>query len=171
MRIISFAFVLLLTVIPIRDSESQEVAPAVQVGFIYNILKFISWPDTTLGNEIIICVMGDTPVLSALKALNGKMAKGRALKLKEPKDVDKFSGCNVLYVGLSESSYMTNLLLEMQGKSVLLISSITGFAEKGGMVEFVPSGKRISLHINTKSLDKSQLVASSKLLSLAEKLY
>jgi hypothetical protein len=50
---------------------------------------------------------------------------------------------------------------------ILTVSDIRHFAQKGGMVEFIPKENQITFAINTGQVEKTKLKISSRLLQLA----
>jgi hypothetical protein len=59
------------------------------------------------------------------------------------------------------------ILGSLQGFSVLTVSDIDGFAEEGGVIQFVIEEDRVRFVINLEAASRAKLKINSKLLALA----
>jgi hypothetical protein len=63
--------------------------------------------------------------------------------------------------------HLPSILDRVKAQPMLLISDIDGFANRGGMIEFVTLGDVVRFNINVRSAREAQMSISSKLLELA----
>ena len=136
--------------------------------YVYNFTQFTSWPPPLTEEQFVLCIMGADPFGALLTPLRSKTVRGTGITLRYHKSVGKeLSSCHLLFVSESEQSQLKSIFSSLDHASVLTLSNIEGFADAGGMVEFVKRGSKIGININIKAVEKSGLAISSKLLGLA----
>jgi hypothetical protein len=140
--------------------------------YLYNFANFVTWPAAAFEaprSPIRYCVFGDSPVAdSLLDALKGETINGRPLLMQRPAGPGELKGCHVLFIAASRRDRLTEALRALDGSPTLSVSDIEGFSRSGGMVTLRVENARIRPVINTSRLERAGLVASSKLLRLAE---
>lgn len=142
-----------------------EVAAA----YVYKFSKFVKWPARTISNtdDLRLCIYGRTASSRALEALSGKSAQGLGVRVVRRDRGDSLDGCHVVYVGDSETRYLSPLLRSLAGSPTLTVSEIPGFIAAGGMIGLVKRDNRLRFEINAASADSAGLTISSQLLKLA----
>ncbi|MCK5307283.1 MAG: YfiR family protein, partial [Zetaproteobacteria bacterium] len=73
--------------------------------------------------------------------------------------------CHLVFIG--EHDELAETLWTLRKQPVLTVSNATGFAEKGGIIQFKLIKNKIRFLINTDAAKTAGLTISSKLLSLA----
>jgi hypothetical protein len=142
----------------------------VKAAFLYNFVKFVDWPDTPAAQEgpIEICVLGKDPFGGALeRVVEGKTVNGRPLVIRRVKEVAAARSCQVLFVSASEAGRVSEITQAVHAWSVLTVSEIDRFSERGGIITFLMEGQRVRFRINPKMAASAGLKISSKLLQLA----
>ena len=142
----------------------------VKAAFLYNFVKFVEWPATPAAQEgpIEICVLGKDPFGGALeRVVEGKTVNDRALVIRHFGDIAAARSCQVLFVSTSEAGRVSEIVKAVRGWSVLTVSEINRFSERGGIINFLMEGQRVRFRINTKMAASAGLTISSKLLELA----
>jgi hypothetical protein len=142
----------------------------VKAAFLYNFVKFVDWPDTPAAQEgpIEICVLGKDPFGGALeRVVEGKTVNGRPLVILRVKEVAAARSCQVLFVSASEAGRVSEITQAVHAWSVLTVSEIDRFSERGGIITFLMEGQRVRFRINPKMAASAGLKISSKLLQLA----
>lgn len=152
--------------------ENPAVAEyQVKAAYLYNFTKFTDWPENAFASNnapIVIGVMGEDPFGKTLDDLvSGEIVRGHPLTVKRLHDGEDLLGCQVLFICRSEKDQLSSLLQNLKGKPVLTVSDITGFADKGGMVNFVLAKEKVKLEINQATSEEAGLKISAKLLKLA----
>lgn len=149
---------------PVEDHQIKAV-------FLYNFANFITWPSRAFDGPqgaIRYCVLGDALVAETLdKTLRGETVNGRPLVLQRAQEPADLKGCHVVYLGAARRDRLAEVLRALEGSTVLTVSDIDGFAERGGIIGLVRENARMRLVINASALARASLTASSKLLSLA----
>lgn len=142
---------------------------AVQLAFLYNFTKFVTWPDTALKDSpaFELCILGDDPFGPAVDELGSKMVRDKPVHIARPRSASALLKCQLAYISPSEGWRMRQILQEIGRAPILSVSSLDGFAEQGGSIrQFWENGKP-RFEINLKAAQQSGLSLSSKLLELA----
>jgi hypothetical protein len=143
----------------------------IKAAYLYNFLNYIEWPENTFpaaGGTITIGIVGEDPFGSALDALNGKQVKGRTVALKHVTDMNDFGQCQILFISSSEKQRLPELLEKLKDSRVLTVSEIDGFAEHGGIINFISEHNKVRFEINLDAARRLGLNISSELLKLAK---
>ena len=139
-----------------------------KAAYLYNFIKFISWPDEPSTDiEIKLCLLGEDASNDKFKRLEQRPIHGHPLLIKSINQYDDTSDCSVLFIGASEEKFLNDIFTTLGDKPTLTVSSIPHFAAQGGTIGFVTMGNVIRFDINLKQATKTQLSISSKLLELA----
>lgn len=138
----------------------------VKAAFLYNFTKFIEWPSQR-PNMPDICIVGDDPFDSILEeTLRGKTINGREIHIRRMKSEENARGCQIVFMSASERPKRT-ALEALQNTNTLTVGERPGFAEDGGIINFVIKDDRVHFEINVDAAERARLKISSKLLSLA----
>lgn len=147
-----------------RPNEYQ-----VKAVYLYNFTRFVEWPAADAGaGPFAICVLGDDPFGKALDStVAGETVGGRnvvALRVGKAEDARI---CRILYVSSSEDGKWKEILTTLGRSSVLTVSDIPKFSERGGMIEFVAKGDKVRFEVNLTNTAEAGLTLSSDLLKVA----
>jgi hypothetical protein len=164
---------LMLPVVTVSSLAQQAPTESqVKAAYLYNFGKFVRWQnDRTPGpNALEICVLGKDPFGGVLdRTVAGESVDGRPITVKRVAKVQEAAPCSILFVSSSEEGRLGSVLASAQPLSVLTISDMPHFAEKGGMIGFVKQEDKIRFEVNRKAAEQSHLVLSSELLKVAVK--
>ena len=153
---------------PCFARSEQEIKAA----YVYHFIKFVQWPSGYQQPSLNICTLDDTPIVRRLEPLAGQRLNNQTIRVtplsSHDKDIQKtIANCTVTYIGRLNADRLTSILPWLAKQTTLTISDIEGFADKGGMIEFVKLGDLIRFDINLKQAKEANLFISSKLLELA----
>ena len=157
----------------LSGAESPAQAPSeyqVKAAFLYNFVKFVEWPPNAVEarEPITLCVLGKDPFGSELaRAIEHKSVNGHPIAIRRVADAVAAQSCQVLFVSASESDRVAEIVKALRAWSVLTVSEIEHFSQRGGMIHFVMDGQKVRFHINAKAATDADLKISSKLLQLA----
>jgi hypothetical protein len=56
--------------------------------------------------------------------------------------------CRILFISASEESQLKQILGALEGMSVLTVSDLPQFSQRGGMVQFVLDSKKVRFEVN-----------------------
>ena len=143
----------------------------VKATFLYNFTKFTDWPAsafTATNAPLIIGIVGDNPFGKTLEDLvRGETRRGHPLVVKYLRRDDDLRGCHELFIVRCDAERMAGLLQKINGSPMLTVSDVRGFAEQGGMINFVLVKEKVKMEINPAVAEAAGLKISSQLLALA----
>jgi hypothetical protein len=117
-----------------------------------------------------ICILGQDPFGAVLDStVAGERIDGKQISVRRVAKPQDAAPCSILFVSSSEEGRLGSVLASAQPLSVLTVSDVPHFAEKGGMIGFVTQEDRIRFEVNRKAAEESHLELSSELLKVAVK--
>src|SRR5207249_12282346 len=120
-------------------------------------------------SPIVIGILGENPFGPVLQqAIEGETANRRKLVLKYLARGDSPAGCQILFISRSEAGRLSSVLQSIGDASVLTVSDIEKFAQRGGMIGLAMQDNNVRFEVNTAAAQQARLNISSKLLSLAK---
>ena len=148
-------------------SRPERVATRVQIkaAYLYNFIKYVDWP--SYGDTITIGVLGYDPFGTALAPLNGKLVKGRRLVIKHLDSVRDAQQCQIIFVSSSERQRLQEIFESLRSARVLTVGETQGFADGGGIINFIEENNKVRFEINAEAARRTGLNISSELLKLA----
>jgi len=152
------------------DSELLDES-ALKGAFLNYFLQLIRWPEVNLQNSIRFCAMGKNQVTSVLKELASARDYENLIVtfayISSPKDA---IACDYVFIDSHHSDFALPIIATTRGRAILTVSEIDGFAAAGGVIELARKNTKVAVRINVDALAQQGLQASSKLLSVAERL-
>ncbi len=143
----------------------------VKAAFLFNFTKFVEWPESSFGDPqapIVLGIIGDDPFGDNLaRIIAEQKVQGRGLIIRKENLGDDLHRCHVLFVSASERLHSAQILSSIQSASVLTVSDMDGFAEAGGVIQFVMQENRVRFVVNLDAATQDKLRLSAKLLALA----
>ncbi len=144
----------------------------VKAAYLYNFAKFVEWPPSSFSDAsapLQICVFGRDPFGEGLRDITGgKTINGRKIEIDTVVDLQHARTCHILFIASSVTMAVKDIVEGLRGASVLTVGDTKGFAEQGGMINFVLENDRVQFEVNRKAADQAGLKISSKLLSVAK---
>jgi YfiR/HmsC-like len=171
--LVLFVLVSLLAGFCLRARAQEPKASEFQVkaAYLYNFGRFVEWPNENAydkNDAFEICVLGADPFGPTLDAtlaretIDGKSVAAK--RISKPQDVDS---CRIVFISSSEESHLREVLMALDKASVLTVSDIPRFSERGGMIGFIREGNRVRFDVNLASARDARLTLSSELLKVA----
>lgn len=162
-----FGVVLLFSQYVIADDADIEYK--VKAGYLYNFTKFITWPEDK-SETFNLCIVGEDPFGDLIDPIEQRSAFGRPIKLFRFNSLNKGQRCHILFISASikDNLLLKGMLVIHDVDKSLSVGESDGFATQGGMIGFVNRQGKIKLQINLKTLQRSDLKISAKLLEVAE---
>lgn len=139
----------------------------VKAAYLYNFVKFVTWPESESGRPLNLCLFGQDPINERLAQLHDAKIHNRVVNIKLITSVENTSSCTVLFISAEEEKFLDQTLYSLNQSPVLTISDIDRFADRGGTIGFVTMGNVIRFDINLKQARQHNISISSKLLELA----
>ena len=166
------------------EDHLQERLAKVKAAYIYNVIKFTSWPESAqqLGDAIRVGVIGHDRVADFLFAgFKSRTAQNRSLLVEQIDDVmlaqnnikavvQRVARYHVVYFSAPMGESERILLGALKGAPILLTIGSDSQLLDGGMVSFVfdRQSDKVRLLVNLESMQLSGLSMSSKLLKFAK---
>jgi hypothetical protein len=154
-----------------RAQQPKASEFRVKAAYLYNFGKFVEWPDRNAAEKdqsFEICVLGSDPFGPTLDAalasgsIGGKSVAAK--RISKPQDVNS---CRILFISSSEEGHLKEVLTALDKASVLTVSDIPRFSQRGGMIGFILDGNRVRFDVNLASAQSARLTLSSELLKVA----
>ena len=148
--------------------NSKPTEYEVKATYLYKFGRFVEWPTKVEGDSFSICVLGQDPFGPALNAIiaNETIAGKNVVAKRIPAPQDAVN-CRVLFIGSSENTRLNQILTMLRDASVLTVSDLPEFTQRGGMVQFISEGDRVRFEVNLATAERAGLTLSSELLKVA----
>jgi hypothetical protein len=162
------------TLVGFPSAQGQHAKPneyEVKATYLYNFSRFVEWPAAVLqarSDSFAICVLGEDPFGAALKAtVAQETVAGKSVVTKQVPAAQDAMNCRVLFISSSEEKRLKEILASLGTASVLTVSDLPKFAQRGGMVQFVLEGNKVRFEVNSAVAQRAGLTLSSELLKVA----
>ena len=142
-----------------------------KAAFLLNFPNFVEWPTTAFASPsdpVVLGVFGQDPFEGVLEEMAGpKVINGRSVTVRVTSDVRELRNCHVVFLPASLKQKHSAIQDALAGLSILTVSEVPGFAERGGIVNFVVENRHVRFEVNPSAAQVRRLKMSSKLLQLA----
>jgi hypothetical protein len=172
--VLVLALLLLAGIVPdVGAAQSSPREYEVKAAFVYNILKFVEWPQDKVsrGNTIRLCILGRVPDATPFLALDGQDLSGKRLVVTHLTDRTELRECDVLFIAVSEERRLPQIMDALAGAPVLTLGDTEGFAQRGVVLNFYLVKDKVRFEINIEAARRSGFHISAKLLRLAGAVY
>lgn len=158
---------ILALVLPLAAQAQRDAPePELKAAILANMMMFIDWPEQggQPRDRVSVCHLGDSPVAAALLRLDGRVVRGRPLRVQRVED-GQVEQCHAVYLAPAEMLRPEGPIRSARG--VLLAGDAPGFLARGGMVNLELVGGRVVFDIDLRAARGAGLSISSKALRLA----
>jgi hypothetical protein len=143
----------------------------VKAAFLLNFARFVEWPATafsTASEPFVIGIVGMDPFGGAMdQVVSGKTVNGRPIAVRRVSDPAALRACHVVFFATSDPRRLNEIAGPATSPGILTVGEAEGFAERGGMINFVVENNHVRFEINPAAASRAGLKISSKLLQLA----
>lgn len=150
----------------VADETAVNKEYQIKAAYLYNILKFVDWPENKIQLPLMLCVYGKNPFGELLKPLESRTVAGRSIRISYIVNTPA-STCDVVFIGKSSNEQIIKLITVLGGKGVLTVGEQPGFLDAGGIVEFVEKNNTIRFNVNMTRAQKIGLPINSQLTDTA----
>jgi hypothetical protein len=150
-------------------AKQEKTEDELKATFVSNYIPYIKWPANvyTPDQPITICVMTGDITADYLRRMNDNPGKHFTLKVKEKDKKSSFSDCHILFINKDYENDKDYFIKVTQGKPILTVSDIPGFAQGGGITGFqMPKGKDAILELNLRSAKAANINIDADLLAI-----
>ncbi|WP_158538023.1 YfiR family protein [Corallincola holothuriorum] len=168
---------LLLLWLPNLLSAVELDATKLRAAFLYQITKFVSWPDSVLSEQQALnaCFVGQqVEDLAALfrRATEGKESQGRALQtlyFHKWQGLHQYQSTQFCHLVFSfEQGKGFKLAQQLSESQTLFVGNDVVALKAGAMFALPIASNKISILVNQNMLDRSQLKVQARFLRLAK---
>ena len=167
------AVILVWTLVAVPCLWAQGPKPTdydVKAAYLYNFGRFVEWPDSvaTKSDSFNVCVLGQDPFGPALDAtLAGETIGGKNVTARRISSPQEAVNCRILFMSSEEGNRLSKIMEALDKGSVLTVSDMPQFSQRGGMIQFVLEGKKVRFEVNLTAVQRAGLTLSSELLKVA----
>jgi hypothetical protein len=153
-----------------QASPSDEYQ--IKAACLLNFAQFIEWPAASFAAPdapIVVGVLGDDPFGTALEdTFQDESIQGRKLVVKRSHRVEDLKTCHMLFISNSEKDRLTEILASLGDASIVTVSEMDQFTQRGGIINFYLDHNKVRFEINTDAAQRKGLKISSQLLKRAK---
>jgi len=166
LRCLGAAWLLLLP--PLAAAQMQAPEAELKAAILANVLLFVDWPAQPAqpADRLLLCYVGDSPLAAALVQLDGKLIKGKPLRVVRT-DAGRAAACHALYLSAADDGVLGKMAPSLHASGVLLAGDSPGYLQRGVMLNLELVAGRVAFDIDLRSLRQAGLAVSSKVLRLA----
>jgi hypothetical protein len=166
--------VLCLTAAPAGALLESVPEYEMKAALLYNFGVFTEWPGERLSEatpSFDVCILGEDRFGASLEPLARRSVHGKPVVVRRLGGSGDPSGCHVLFIGESAERRLDGLLERAHQGGMLTVGESRGIAQRGAVVGLTLEQGRIVFEINRQSAVSAGLTVSSRVLSLARKVY
>ncbi len=156
---------------PVQAQPRMALEYQVKAAFLYNFARFVDWPPEAFAptsDSLIVGLIGEDPFGVVLdQTLGDKFLHDRKVVVRRFQRIESVAECHILFISASEEARLGEIMQRLNGASVLTVSDVDGFAERGGIIGFRRQDNRVRFEINADAAKRVGLKISSQLLKLA----
>ena len=150
----------------VRGAEPEEELKSATV---LSFVRHSEWLRESQTGPITIGVMGRPSMIATLhRALDGKTANNRVIRIVDVKAPGDARTCQVLYVASEKNNDVRQTLANLGASHALTIGEADLFLDYGGAVKLLIVDGHMSLEVSPAALDRAGVSISSKLLRYGE---
>ena len=156
---------------PAVPDVEEEREQRIKAAFVYNFARFVEWPVDSFEDSrspFVLGVLGQDRFVTALALLQGKEVHGREVQVRRFETLAGINRCQVVIIGSLDAAEVAAVLAALEGASVLTVGDMQGFADQGGVINFILRKNKIRFQVNSGAATRAGLRISSHLLKLAE---
>lgn len=143
----------------------------VKLGFIYNFINFVTWPETIFKSDsdpLVMCIASDNPSSEILFKLDGKRIKQRKIKVIAYQEETCLTQSHTLFFATQDKAFIQQTLDRIKGLSILTIGEVDEFTRMGGVISFFEEHNQLRFRVNLAAAERNALKMSSQLLVSAQ---
>lgn len=169
----SSIFILLLCPI-LSHGQDKKVEYALKASWLTKFIKYMEWPQGSQGTELVIGILGEDPFEDIFAPVEGKPIMGRTLIISRfgryHSDLE-LTKCDLLFIAQSEAEHVSTILAHIGQSPVLTVSEYRGFADDGGLINFLPMKRdHIRYEVNQKKAEVLGFRVTAPLLRYADRI-
>lgn len=157
--------------LPSREMQAQDFNYKVNAMYIYYFAKYINWPEVSQTEELIIGIIGNSPVTEQLKVvIASERVYGKLIVIRKITP-DETALCNIVVISKDEVALTEKVSIAIKNLPILLITEKEGYAKKGAQICIYvddEDGFKTKFELSKSNIIKTNLKVSNELLTLGE---
>ncbi|MFC1852192.1 YfiR family protein [candidate division CSSED10-310 bacterium] len=170
--LILFMFVFSFSLISGADDSLQntpEFSAKVKAVFIFNMLKYVQWPDDSAISSYDIVILGESSIARPLqKIAETRSVNKKPLRIRLEQNIEQIQNCHVLFISSTVEPQINGILKTLEQRHILTIGDLEGLGARGVIINFILVEGKIKFEINSQAAKRASLQLSSQLLKLAK---
>ena len=140
-----------------------------QAMFIFNFLRYVSWPEDIAQNEYLIGVAGDSEVYTALiNYTKSREIAGKSIKVIICSNCKDMLTCQLLFIPKSKCSRLSEIVEKLRNSSCLTVfDNCEGLAPSLAAIDLVLTNNRLNYKVNTEAASQYNLIMSNILVNMS----
>ena len=168
MRLFKHFIAIVIAISVANGANAASRVEQLQAAYLVNFFKFVRWPKSS--GTLTICFLRRAQVYDLLQlgiASEQRWARieGRTLGVRLLLDPASSDGCHMLYLDARTAEIFWNKVTPRD--AMLTVSDLPDFVRLGGMIQLDTDGSDVNFAINKTRVNKSGLVISAALGTLA----
>jgi YfiR/HmsC-like len=157
--------------VPVAFASSDSLEYGVKAAYLSKFGNFIGWPPSAFASAdsaVNLCIAGEDPFGASLEtAVAGHRIGDRPIVIRHLAAISQNPGCQILFVGGSDSRSIARILSTAAGAGVLTVTDSASTDLVPSIIRFVIQDDHVRFSIDDEAASRSGITVSSKLLSLA----
>lgn len=135
---------------------------------LYSFTRYVMWPEAASTGDFEIKVLGESGFESELNVMaQSKKVGNRSIKVTRIDDISAIGHCHILVVPAAQSARLEELLVQLEGQPVLVVTEEPGLGTMGSDINFVDRDGRLAFELNQSTINNRKLKVSTELTRLA----
>jgi hypothetical protein len=143
----------------------------VKAASLYRFLGYVEWPRTAFPRAdspyVISVINADEIADELLRLTAGRSLDNRPVTVRRLRADQPVTETHVLFIGRGEHSQLRQLLRQVQGQPILVVTEWEGALSQGSMINFRLVEDRVRFEIALEPVGKAGLQINSRMLSVA----
>ena len=159
-----------LLVLPAQANTIRVDERDMKAALIYNFSIYTAWPELN-SDRFNVCTFEDDKENINANLLESKKINGKPIHFKVIRDTIEVKTCQVLYIEEATKLYNSKYSQLIDKLAILTISENSHQSDSLGIINIKLENKKYHFTVNNQMAKQLNLLVSSKLLRLANKVY
>lgn len=141
---------------------------AVKAAYIYNILRFVSWDDSSPlahTESLNVCLYNSHSFKPNLEPMTKKVIDGKKIRISTITSIEQ-SSCHLIFIDNSDRISAGMIAEQSKNNDAILLGNDEAFIKNGGLFGFYIEDNKVRLSANRNTLAKTRLNISSLLIEV-----
>jgi hypothetical protein len=139
-----------------------------QALYLYNFLRFIHWPENSVGDKFIITVYGDSPVYEKLVQVTKNRKNGtKEILVTRTNRIEDLKYSNLIFIAADNRRQIATIKTLVGSNSKLIVSENSGVHPMEATIEFLLQDNKLNFKIDNLAAREQNLIISQKLIEMS----